>query len=98
MIHKRLIRKLLYLIITRPDVLSGVQNIKSVLATCKKNSYEDTLRIVRYIKGQPEQEILISSKYNNSITTFYDADWASCPITRNFVTEYFIKFEESVVS
>jgi len=59
---------------------------------------EAALRIVRYIKGQPGQGILLSSVQDNNITAFCDADWASCPLTRKSVTRYFIKLGNSVIS
>lgn len=64
----------------------------------KKIHMEAALRIVRYIKGQPGQGILLSSIQDTNLTTFCDADWASCPLTRKSVIGYFIKFGNSVVS
>ncbi|XP_049394781.1 uncharacterized mitochondrial protein AtMg00810-like [Solanum stenotomum] len=97
-IYQRLIGKLLYLTMTRPDIAFGVQTLSQFLQQPKKTHMEASLRIVRYIKGQPGQGILLSSNPDNKFTTFCDADWASCPLTRKFVTGYFIKFGNSVVT
>lgn len=57
-----------------------------------------TLRIVRYVKNQPGQGLLLSSYSENTITTYCDVDWASCPLTRNSITSYFVQYGGSFVS
>ncbi|XP_059310569.1 uncharacterized mitochondrial protein AtMg00810-like [Lycium ferocissimum] len=56
------------------------------------------LRVVRYLKNQPGQGLLLSSKVDNKVTTYCDADWAACPLTRKSVTGYMIKIGDSLVS
>ncbi|XP_049391249.1 uncharacterized mitochondrial protein AtMg00810-like [Solanum stenotomum] len=97
-IYQRLIGNLLYLIMTRTNIAFGVQTLSQFLQQPKKTHMEAALRIVRYIKGQPGQGILLSSSQDNKLTTFCDADWASCSLTRKSITGYFIKFGNSVVS
>ncbi|XP_016558370.1 uncharacterized mitochondrial protein AtMg00810-like [Capsicum annuum] len=96
--YQRLIGKLLYLTVTRPDILFGVQTLSQFLQAPKKSHMEAALRIVKYIKKQPGQGILLSSNYKNKVTAFCDADWAACPNTRRSVTGFMIKFGESLVS
>ncbi|XP_060200219.1 uncharacterized mitochondrial protein AtMg00810-like [Lycium barbarum] len=96
--YHRLIRKLLYLTVTRPDISFAVQTLSQFLQDPKKSHMDVALRIMRYIKKQPGQGLLLSSKFRNEITEFCDADWASCPITRRFVTGFMIKFGDSLVS
>lgn len=59
---------------------------------------EAALRIVRYVKNQQGQEILLSSSQSNTITAYSDADWAACPLTRKSVTGYLVKVGDSLVS
>ncbi|XP_059285072.1 uncharacterized mitochondrial protein AtMg00810-like [Lycium ferocissimum] len=72
--YQRLVGKLLYLTITRLDISYGVQTLSQFLQQPKKSHMEAALRIVRYIKGQPDQGILLSSDQNTTITAFCDAD------------------------
>jgi len=50
-LYQRLIGKLLYLTMTRPDIAFGVQTLSQFLQQPKKTHMEAALRIVRYIKG-----------------------------------------------
>lgn len=56
------------------------------------------LRVIRYLKRQPDQGILMSSCSDELVTAYCDADWASCPLTRKSVTGYLIKVGNSLVS
>ncbi|XP_019225569.1 PREDICTED: uncharacterized protein LOC109207139 [Nicotiana attenuata] len=81
----------LYLTITIPDIITyGVQALSQFLQQPKKSHMEDALRIVKYVKNNPGQGILLSSQYINTVTTYCDADWAACPITRRSVTGSFL--------
>jgi len=96
--YQKLIGKLLYLNMTRPDISFSVQTLSQFLHQPKKSHMDATLRVVKYIKRQPGQGILLSSKCSNEIIAYCDADWAACPLTRKSVTGYVIKLGESVVS
>lgn len=51
---------LLYLTHTRPDIAYGVQHLSQFLYRPKKSHYEAALRILRYIKKDPGQGILLA--------------------------------------
>ncbi|XP_070048969.1 uncharacterized mitochondrial protein AtMg00810-like [Nicotiana tomentosiformis] len=63
--YQKLIGKLLYLTMTRPDISFGVQTLSQFLQKPKKSHMEAELRIVRYLKQQPGQGTLLSSKSSN---------------------------------
>ncbi|XP_019267541.1 PREDICTED: uncharacterized protein LOC109244840 [Nicotiana attenuata] len=96
--YQRLIGKLLYLTMTRPDIAFSVQTLSQFLQKPKKSHMEAALKIMRYLKQQPGQGVLLSSKNNTEITAYCDADWAACPHSRKSVSGYLIKFGESLVS
>ncbi|XP_070014663.1 uncharacterized mitochondrial protein AtMg00810-like [Nicotiana sylvestris] len=96
--YQRLISKLLYLTITRPDISYSVQTLSQYLYRPKKSHMEAALQIVKYIKSQPGQGILMSSHNNETITAYCDADWAACSHSRKSVTGYLIKLGESLIS
>ncbi|XP_059285884.1 uncharacterized mitochondrial protein AtMg00810-like [Lycium ferocissimum] len=96
--YQRLIRKLLYLTVTRPDIAFAVQTLSQFLQQPKKTHMDAALRIVKYIKQSPGHGLLLSSIYTNSVTAYCDADWAACLLTGKSVTGYMVKVGNSVVS
>ncbi|XP_055807046.1 uncharacterized protein LOC129875845 [Solanum dulcamara] len=96
--YQRLIGRLLYLTLTRPDICFAVQTLSQFLQKPKRSHMEAALKIVRYIKRNPALGILISSRNENKLTGYCDADWASCPNTRRSVTRYLIKHGGSLIS
>lgn len=95
--YQKLIGKLLYITMTRPDISCCVQTLSQLLQAPKQSHMEAALRIVRYLKKQPGQGVLLSSKGNNMISTYCDADWAACPNSRRSVTGYIVKLGESLI-
>nr|XP_016456117.1 PREDICTED: uncharacterized mitochondrial protein AtMg00810-like [Nicotiana tabacum] len=93
--YQRLIGKLLYLAITRPDISYSVQTLSQYLQRPKRSHMELALRIVKYIKSQPGQG---TSNNNETITAYCDADWEACSHSRKSVTGYLIKLGESPIS
>ncbi|XP_015169785.1 uncharacterized mitochondrial protein AtMg00810-like [Solanum tuberosum] len=96
--YQRLIGKLLYLTMTRPDITFSVQTLSQFLQDPKKSHMEAALRVVRYVKNQPVLGILLSSSLEEKISAYCDADLAACPQTRRSVTGYFVKLGDSLVS
>jgi len=84
--YQKLIGKLLYLTLTRLDITFAVQTLSQFMQQPKKSHWEVALRVVKYIKRELGMGILMSSSGDNTLTAFCDADRASCPNTRKFVT------------
>ncbi|XP_019241933.1 PREDICTED: uncharacterized protein LOC109221968 [Nicotiana attenuata] len=83
---------------TRPDISFSVQTLSQFLQRPRKSHMEAALRVVKYIKNNPGQGILLSSKLNNTISAFCDADLAACPFSRKSVSGYLVKFGDSLIS
>ncbi|XP_019238697.1 PREDICTED: uncharacterized protein LOC109218767 [Nicotiana attenuata] len=96
--YQRLLGKLLYLTVTRPDIAYSVQKLSQFMQKPKRSHLEAAQRMVRYVKNQQGQGILLSIKQRNIITAYCDADWAACPITWKSVTGFFIKYGDSMIS
>lgn len=58
---------------------------------------DDAVSLVRNMKQNLGQGVLLSSQPKIEVTAYYDADWASCPFLRRSVTSYFVKLGESMV-
>lgn len=96
--YRRLIGRLLYLGMTRPDISHAVQHHSQFIHAPKISHYEATLHVLRYIKKQPALGILMSSRKLGKISAFYDADWASCLLSRKSVTGSGINYGDSLIS
>ncbi|XP_070003269.1 uncharacterized mitochondrial protein AtMg00240-like [Nicotiana sylvestris] len=96
--YQRLIRKLLYLTMSRPDISYNAQTLSQYLHQPKKSHMEAAIRIVKYVKREPGKGILLSSSKSEEITAYYDADGAACAHSRKLVTWYLIKLGDSIVS
>ncbi|XP_016556586.1 uncharacterized mitochondrial protein AtMg00810-like [Capsicum annuum] len=93
--YQRIIGKLLYLTVTRPDIAYSVETLSQFLLQSHMNA---ALRIIRYIKGKPSQGLLMSSSKKDTLTTHCDADWAACALSRKSITGFIIKLGDSFVS
>uniref|UniRef100_A0A0V0IWV1 Putative ovule protein n=1 Tax=Solanum chacoense TaxID=4108 RepID=A0A0V0IWV1_SOLCH len=60
--YQRLVGRLLYLTITRPDISFAAQVLSQFMQHPKRSHWEAALRVVRYIKSCPGQGMLLSSK------------------------------------
>uniref|UniRef100_A0A3Q7EGE7 Reverse transcriptase Ty1/copia-type domain-containing protein n=1 Tax=Solanum lycopersicum TaxID=4081 RepID=A0A3Q7EGE7_SOLLC len=96
--YQRLVGRLLYLTITRPDISFAVQVLSQFMQQPKVSHWEEALRLVRYIKRSPGQGILLSSKRCLQLEAFCDADWVACSKTRRSVTGYMVKLGDSLIS
>jgi len=56
--YQRLIGKLLYLNMTRPDITFSTQTLSQYLHQPKKSHLDAALRVVKYLKRQPGQGLL----------------------------------------
>uniref|UniRef100_A0A3Q7FGR7 Reverse transcriptase Ty1/copia-type domain-containing protein n=1 Tax=Solanum lycopersicum TaxID=4081 RepID=A0A3Q7FGR7_SOLLC len=96
--YQRLVGRLIYLTITRPDLSYAVQNLSQFMNAPKQSHMNAAIRVVRYIKQQPGLGILLSAQDSGSLQAFCDADWESCPDTRRSITGYMVTFGESLLS
>ena len=95
---RRLIRKLIYLTITRPDINYVVQVLSQFIQTPTANHMKASLNVVRYLKSALAQGILMAKSSATQLTAFFDSDWACCPTTRRSTTSYYIMLGDSLVS
>ena len=60
--------------------------------------WDAALRVVRYLKGNPGQGILLRSDSDLRLSAWCDSDWASCSSSRRSLTAWFIQLGSSPVS
>ncbi|KAJ4808040.1 Retroelement pol polyprotein-like [Rhynchospora pubera] len=96
--YRRLVGRLIYLTITRPELCYSVHILAQFMQNPLQAHYEAALRVLRYLKGNPGQGILLRTSGKLQLNAFCDSDWASCPLTRRSLTGYFVMLGESPIS
>ncbi|XP_071723249.1 uncharacterized mitochondrial protein AtMg00810-like [Rutidosis leptorrhynchoides] len=95
---KRLIGRLLYLTITRPDISYSVNHISQFMHRPKDSHYQAALRIIRYVKKDPGQGLFMPKINKLEVKAYCDSDWASCILERKSVTGFCVKLGDSLIS
>ncbi|XP_075640469.1 uncharacterized protein LOC142612235 [Castanea sativa] len=80
-LYRRMIGKLLYLTITRPDITYAVHRLSQYMVKPRKPHLDAVYRVLQYLKSEPGK----------------DSDWAACPDTRRSVTGYSVFIGDSLV-
>ncbi|KAL6290819.1 hypothetical protein ACE6H2_008329 [Prunus campanulata] len=96
--YRRLVGRLIYLTITRPDIVHTVHILSQFMQSPRTTHKDAADRLLRYLKGTPGQGILLSSSNNFQLRAYCDSNWASCPMTRRSTTGYFVLLGESPIS
>ena len=68
------------------------------MQTPQEVHWEAALRVVKYLKGNPGQGVLLSSNSELCVSAYCDSDWARCPLTRRSLTGYFVMLGQSPIS
>ena len=77
--YQRLVGKLIYLTITRPDIAFAVSVVSQFMHAPRTSHMNAIVRILKYLKCSPGRGIWFRKNNNLTIVGFSDADWAgSC--------------------
>lgn len=96
--YQRLVGKLIYLTISRPDISFTVHALSKFMHKPTAPHYQAALRVLRYLKGSPHQGVLFASNSTAALTAYCDSDWAGCPSTRKFTTGFCVLLGNSPFS
>ena len=80
--YRRLVGKLNYLTITRP-------NISFAVSVPRLPHWEAVIRIVRYLKAHPSHGLLYKANGHLQVEAYTNADWAGSPSDRKSTTGYY---------
>ncbi|MFS7989377.1 putative RNA-directed DNA polymerase [Helianthus anomalus] len=95
---QKLIGKLIYLSLTRPDISYTVQFLSQFMHKPSEIHLSLALRLLRYLKQSPGKGLSFKKGLNLDLLGYADADWAKCLSTRKSVTGYCIYLGDCLVS
>ena len=86
--YRRMVGKLIYLTITRPDVCFAVNQVSQHMQKPKIHHWNMVERILRYLREAPGQGVWMGCNGSTEITGYCDADWAGDRVDRRSTTGY----------
>ncbi|KAJ0888786.1 putative RNA-directed DNA polymerase [Helianthus annuus] len=95
---QKLVGKLIYLSLTRPDISYAVQFLSQYMHSPCQSHLDIALRLLRYLKQSPGMGIVFRKTGNFDIKAYVDSDWAKCLLTRKSITGFGIFLGNTLVS
>lgn len=80
--YRRLVGRLLYLTITRPDITFVVHCLSQFMANPKDTHMKAARHLLCYLKQHLGQGVFFSAKSNYRLQAYSDSDWARCVDSR----------------
>lgn len=96
--YQRLVGKLIYLTISRPDISFTVHALSKFMHKPTALRYQAAIRVLRYLKGCPNQGVLFAHSSAASLTAYCDSDWAGCLSSHRSTTDFCIFLGHSPLS
>ena len=96
--YRRLVGKLNYLTITRPDISFPVSVVSQFLQSPCDSHWDAVIRILRYIKSTPGQGVLYENRGHTQVIGYTDADWAGSPTDRRSTSGYCVFIGGNLIS
>lgn len=90
--YRRLIGRLIYLTITRPELASMVHVLAQFTTRPRQAHWDAALHVVPFLNSSPGQGIFLSSVSTLTLSAYCYINSASCPLTHRSPTGYFYYF------
>ncbi|XP_019059139.1 PREDICTED: uncharacterized protein LOC109117059 isoform X2 [Tarenaya hassleriana] len=86
--YRRVVGKLIYLTITRPDLSFAVHQVSQWMHAPTTFHWQMVDRILKYLKGTPNKGLWMRRNKHTKIIAYCDADWAGDRSDRKSTTGY----------
>ena len=87
-VYQRLVGKLIYLTITRPDITYAVSLVSQFMHSPTSHHLKLVKRILRYLKGTVTRGILMKNNGHFKLEGYTDSDWAGNSLDRKSTTGF----------
>ncbi|KAL0746064.1 hypothetical protein Bca101_101422 [Brassica carinata] len=87
-LYRKMVGKLIYLTITRPDICFAVNQVSQHMQAPKVHHWKMVDRILRYLSGTPGQGVWMGCNGSTEVVGYCDADWAGDRVDRRSTTGY----------
>jgi len=92
--YRRLVEKLNYLTVTRPDISFAINVVSQFLNSSCENHWNAIICILKYIKGYPGKGLLYGSNNYTRVVSY----WAGSPSDRKSTSGYCISIGGNLIS
>jgi len=96
--YRRIIGRLLYLTLTRPDISYVVQHLSQFLQHPTDLHYQAALHVLRYLKGTPNKGLFYPRLNSLQLYAYSDADWGNCKMSSRSLAGYCVFLGNSLIS
>ncbi|PNX93517.1 retrovirus-related Pol polyprotein from transposon TNT 1-94 [Trifolium pratense] len=96
--YRRLVGRLVYLTVTRAELSYCVHMLAQFMHKPLEEHWNAAIRVVRYLKGNPGQGILLKAACDLQLYAWCDSDWAGCPLSRRSLTGWIVFLGNSPIS
>ncbi|XP_071686704.1 secreted RxLR effector protein 161-like [Rutidosis leptorrhynchoides] len=96
--YRRIVGKLNYLTLTRPDIAFPVSVVSQFLSSPRTSHWDAVTHILKYLKGTPGRGLLYQNCGHHTIEGFSDADYNGDPATKRSTTGYCVFVGGNLVS
>ena len=87
-LYRRMVGKLNYLTITRPDICFFVNQVSQHMQALKVHHWNMVEKILRYLREAPDQCVWMGCNKSTWIVGYCDADWAGDRVDMRSTTIY----------
>lgn len=96
--YRRLVGKLIYLTLTRPDISYPVYILSQFVSAPRQPHWNAAVKLLRYLKKAPGQGLFFSSASSLNLSAYCDTNWGACQTTRRSITGYCVFVGSSLIS
>ena len=96
--YRRLIGRILYLTITRPDLVYSIRVLSQFMSQPRQPHLDAAIKVLHYIKFALSLGLFFPAYSEFKLEAFCDANWVACPDTRKSVTGFCLFLGDSLVS
>ncbi|KAL0534655.1 hypothetical protein IC582_028946 [Cucumis melo] len=86
--YQRLVGKLIYLSLTRPDISFTVSVVSQFMQAPYQKHMEAVNRILRYLKNTPGKELMFRKTNRKTIEAYTDSDWERSVVDKKYTFSY----------